>query len=293
MLLAPIFADAQALSYTAADTDAASLGMAGANVTNTSSVAYSAFSNAAVIPFSETKMDVAAGYTMWQPGGVGSNIVNVGAAFNMKDKFGVSLGFMYGMNPAYDVTNGSGSVTGTFKPADMHLSAGLSWRLLPFLSIGADIGYASSRLAAEYSYGALTADVFAMAKFSDFKLAVGVSDLGTGITSVSGDVFSLPSAVTLGLGYNRSFAEKHSIEAALDADYFFYGGFAAALGAGYTFNDLVSVRAGYRYSADSPVPSFASVGIGAKFLGIRLDVAYLMSSTAAANTLALGVGYSF
>lgn len=293
MLLVPVAADAQALSYTAVETDAASLGMAGANVTNTSSVAYSAFSNAAAIPFFEDKMDVAAGYTMWQPGGVGSNILNVGAAFNMKSKFGVSLGVMYGMNPAYDVVNDMGSVRGTFKPSDMHLSAGLSWRLLPFLSLGADIGYASSRLAQEYSCGALTMDVFAMAKFSDLKVALGVSNFGTKVKSDSGHAFALPMSATVGLGYSKSFAPKHSIEANVDADYFFDGGVAAALGAGYTFNDLVSVKAGYRYGGNSPMPSFASVGLGAKFLGIRLDVAYLLSSSTAANTLAVGVGYSF
>ena len=83
------------------------------------------------------------------------------------------------------------------------------------------------------------------------------------------------------------------MDVALDADYYFSGGFAAALGAAYTFNDLVSVKAGYRYGGNSPVGSFASVGVGAKFMGIKLDVAYLIGSDAFKNTLALTLGYAF
>jgi hypothetical protein len=35
------------------------------------------------------------------------------------------------------------------------------------------------------------------------------------------------------------------------------------------------------------------VGAGAKFMGIKLDLAYLIGSGAAKNTLALSLGYAF
>ena len=50
MLLFPALSSAQALSYTAAETDAASLGTAGANLTQTHSIAGAAFSNVAAVP---------------------------------------------------------------------------------------------------------------------------------------------------------------------------------------------------------------------------------------------------
>ena len=293
MLLIPALSGAQSLSYVAADSDAASLGMAGANLTQTGSVANASFYNAAVIPFSESKMDYAAGYTMWQPSAASSNIINAAGAINIKQKFGIAVGLQYGMNQAYDITDASGSVKVQFKQSDMHINAGFAYRFLPFLSLGANVGYATSKLAEGYSYGALAADVFAMAKFGGVKVTAGVANIGTSVTSKSGAKFCLPGSVALGAGYEASFADVHSVDVELDADYYFSGGFAAALGAAYTFDDLVSVRAGYRYGGKSPVGSFASVGVGGKFMGIKLDVAYLIGSDAFKNTLALTLGYAF
>ena len=293
MLLFPALAGAQALPYTAAETDAMSLGKAGANLTETNSIANAAFSNAAAITFSEETFDISAGYTMWQPSAVNTSMINVGAAYNKNNKFGVALGMMYGMNPAYDVTTAAGAANGQFKPSDMHLNVGLSWRMMSALSLGANIGYASSSLAEDYSYGAVTADVFLMTKIAGVKATLGVSNLGTSVTSVDKKKYALPASVALGLGYGKDFAGKHNVDVALDADYYFNGGVAAALGAEYTFNGLATVRAGYRYGGNTPVPSYASVGAGVKFMGIKFDLAYLIASGAAKNTLALGLGYSF
>lgn len=291
MLLVPAVSHAQALPFVAAETDAASLGTAGANLVETSSVANASFSNAAAIPFSEDKLDASVGYTMWQPSS--SNILNVGVAYNVKSKFGVALGVHYGMNPSYDVTNESGAVTGVFAPKDIHVNAGLAWRFLPFLSLGANVGYATSSLAKGQSYGALAADVFAMAKFGGLKVTAGVANVGTTVKSASGAEFCIPGSIAVGAGYGKVFGEKHGIDVLVDADYYFSGWMAVAAGAKYTFNDLFSVRAGYRYGGESPVPSYASVGAGVKLLGIKFDVAYLIASGPVKNTLALSLGYAF
>lgn len=291
MLLLPAVAMAQALPFVAAETDAASLGKAGANLVETSSIANASFSNAAAIPFSEQKLDVAAGYTMWKP--VSSNILNVGAAFNMKQKFGVAVGFQYGMLPSQDLTTAGGALSGTFKPSEMHVNVGLAWRFLPFLSLGANVGYATSSLAEGYSYGALAADVFAMAKFGGLKVTAGVANVGTTVKDAAGNEFCIPGSIAVGAGYSKVFGEKNGIDVQVDADYYFSGWMAVAAGASYTYNDFVSVRVGYRYGGESPVPSYASVGAGVKFLGIKLDAAYLISSSPIGNTLALSLGYTF
>ena len=293
MLLFPALAGAQALPFTAAETDAASLGTAGADLVQTDAIANASFSNAAAIPFSDAKMDVAAGYTMWQPTGVGSNMINVGAAYNMNNKLGVAVGFLYGMNPAYDITDASGAVKGQFKPSDMHMNVGVAYRFLPFLSVGANVGYATSSLAKDYSYGALAADVYAMAQFSGLRVTAGVANVGTSVKAKNGTAFSLPTSVALGAGYEMAFADVHSVDVLLDADYYFGGWFAAAAGAAYTYNDLVVVRAGYRYGGASPIPSYASMGAGVKFAGAKLDLAYLIGSSAMKNTLAVTLGYTF
>lgn len=291
MLLFPALAVAQALPFVAAETDAVSLGKAGADVVETSSVAGAAFRNAAAVPFSDVRMDVEAGYTMWAPNK--GNIIDFAGAYNLGGKLGFAAGFSYGMNPAYDVTDGSGAVTGKFSPADMQLGVGVAYRFMPCLAAGANVGYASSSLAEGYSYGALTADVFVMGKFSDVKVALGVSDLGSAVTSAGGAKFSLPTSVALGAGYGKTFAQKHGVNVLLDVDYYIAGAFAAAAGAEYAFDDMVFVRAGYRYGGESVIPSFASVGAGVKFMGIKLDLSYLLGSDSLGNTLAIGLGYSF
>ena len=69
---------------------------------------------------------------------------------------------------------------------------------------------------------------------------------------------------------------------------------AAALGAEYTYDGFASIRAGFHYGGESVMqPTFASVGAGVKFMGIKLDLAYLIGSGAMKNTLALGLGYTF
>ena len=138
MLLFPAVAGAQALEFTAVDVDAKSLGKAGADLVET---------NAAALPYSEATFDASVGYTMWQPTTINSNIITLDAAYKLGDKFGMSLDFMYGMNPKYTITNATGTASGQFAPSDMHIELGLGWKFLPYLSLGAELGYASSSLA--------------------------------------------------------------------------------------------------------------------------------------------------
>ena len=295
LLLVPALSNAQALPFTISDTDPAILGMGGAGLAETGSVSHAAFTNAAAIPFSESTLDVSAGYTMWQPSSMNSNVISVAGAYNMKGKLGIAAGLYYGMNTAYEITDASGASKGSFSPSDMHAAVGVSYRFISALAVGANIGYASSTLAEGHSYGSVAADIFLMSRFSDFKVTAGVSNVLGSVKSASGAKFSLPASVALGAGYDKEFGEKNAIEANLDVDYFFSGWIAASIGAGYTFNDLVSFRAGYRYGGDSPIPSFASVGAGVKFAGVKLDLAYLIAGGGSPmkNTLAVGVGYSF
>ena len=295
LCLMPLAAGAQALPYVASVTNAVSLSKAGADVAEISNIANAAFTNAAAIPYSDLKADFAAGYTMWQPSMVKSNIINVAGAYKLNDKMGVAAGFRYGMNPSYQVTDESGSSKGTFTPSDMQVNVGFAWRFLPYLSAGVNLGYASSSLAKDYSYGALTSDIFLMSKFSDFRAALGVSNLGTKVKSLAGVSYALPASATLGAGYGKVFAENHGVDVQLEANYYFTGGLTAAVGAEYTFGGLASVRVGYNFSADSPLPSYASVGLGAKVIGVKLDLAYLVASgdSPMKNTLALQLGYCF
>lgn len=290
MLLFPVVSGAQALPFVAAEYDAASLGTAGADLADSDNTAYAAFDNPAAMGFAESKLDAAAGLAMWAP--TGGSVITAGASFG-SGKLAAAAGFIRGTHPAYDVTNAGGTVTGTFAPSDMLVAAGLSYRLRPALSLGVNVGYASSSLSANSSYGSVKADLFAMVQKEGLSAALGLRNLGTSVISASGTKFSLPSSLALGAAYNMALAEEHRVEVLLDADYYFNEGVAVAAGVEYVMKDFVFVRGGYRYGGQSPVASYASLGAGAKFAGVKLDVAYLLGSEIMGNTLSVGLGYTF
>ena len=68
----------------------------------------------------------------------------------------------------------------------------------------------------------------------------------------------------------------------------------AGLGLEYGIADIAFVRAGYHYGdAAKALPSYASLGLGAQFAGVSLDLAFLTASESLGNTLLFGLGYSF
>lgn len=291
LLLVSMTAGAQALPFTAVNYDPVSMAMGGTGLTDTSSPAYAVYGNPAAAVFSGRKLEVAAGYAMWQPSSMKSDVVSAAGTFVLREKIGVSVGMSYGTNPSYDVIDASGLVTGSFTPSDLQVGAGVSWRFLPFLSVGANVGYASSTLAEGASYGAVNADVYAMAKFGGLKAAAGVKGLGTAVKSASGASFNLPMAAAAGVGYELGLGEKSRVDVNLDAEYYMKDGVAVAAGASYTFARLFTVRAGYRYGGNTVLPSFASVGAGFRIFGAGVDLAYLIAgkSSPMANTLSIGL----
>ena len=284
MLVMPVASSAQALPFTAVEMDAVTLAKGGASLTETGSVAGAAFSNAAVIPFSESRLDASAGYTRWQP--TSGNVISAAGAYTIDDKVGVALGFNYGLNRPYELAGDS------YMPTDMQVSAGVSWRFLPFLAVGANLGYAGSRLAHGHAYNAFNSDLFLMGKVAGFKIAAGMSNLGSKITSASGEEFSLPTSLSLGLGYDKVFAQKHGVDVLADVDYYLAGNVRVAAGASYTYNDFVTVRAGCSYGTEG-LPLFGSVGLGVKYSGIRLNLVYLMGAEVINNSFGVSVGYTF
>ncbi len=285
-------AAAQALPFTALDRDPAALAKGG-TITGLSSTAYSSFGNIAAVPFANKSGDLAAGYTLWQPGAVKTSAINVGGAYKIKDRFGIAAGLSYGMSPGYDIVDGTGALKGTFKPLSMQFNAGFAWRFIENVALGVNVGYATSKLAEGHSYGAVYADVFAMARFSGFKAALGLADIGTKVKSSTGTSFSLPTAIKAGAGYEMSFGEKHGFSVDASVDYFLADGMAAAAGLEYTFDGMVAARAGYRYGGNTAIPSYASVGAGICFSGVKADLAYLIGNENTGNSLCISIGYTF
>lgn len=281
-----------ALPWIRTSRGAADMAMAGSAFMSPENMAWASSGNAAMIPFCPDKMSVEAGYMLYNP--TKSNYVNAGFAYNIKSKIGVTAGVSYGFDPAFDIYNESGKVTGSFTPGMLMLGAGVSWRFLEFMSAGINLRYAMQSIAEGHSASAFAADAVLMCRFGDFSVSAGAVNVGTPVKGADGTAYPLASSAKAAAMYDTVFASQHGLQINVDADYYFSNSFSAAAGAQYGWNNMVFVRAGYRFSAKSCViPSFASVGLGFKFKGIRLDAAYLMANEALKNTINIGIGYSF
>ena len=154
--------------------------------------------------------------------------------------------------------------------------------------------YASQKLSTDNSYSAVSADIFLTYRLSELNITAGVSSIGSSVKSVAGDSFSLPVSATIGADWSKTFSETHGIRIAADADYFFSGNVTVAAGAEYSFKNMAFARAGYHFGTkDAVLPSFATVGLGVRFFGVSLDIAYLTANGVLGNTLTFGLGYRF
>ena len=276
-----------------------SWGMGGVQ-TGTQKNEYAQSGSVAAVPFWDETLAAGASYTLWQP--ASSNMLAVGAAWNIGGRFGVSFGAQTGLNPAYELTNSDGVPDGSFSPFDLRLGAGFAWRIIDDLSVGVGLNYASSSLApaGENYSGSLScfaADVQIMYVIDGFDISLSASNLGTPVTSASGQSFSLPMNARLAAGYGNDFG-RHHLSAGIEGGMFFGDASAifAGVGAEYMYNELVAVRAGWHYGSEKAgIPTFASVGLGLHFAGVSIDAAYLIASAGSPlqNSMSFGVSYSF
>lgn len=278
----------------------------GAGLLSTSSIAFSSLSNAAAMPFASGMGDVAFSYQLWQPSA--NNFINFGGGFNIKDKVGIGFAAAIGLGKPFDLISDLGKVTGSFTPKNYQIGLGLSYRFVEWVSIGANFKVAGESFLPKETDGykapcAFASDIFVMGQYSGVKAAVGVSNIGTKVKDAAGNKFAIPASFAFSVGYDNVFAEQHRVEAYFKGDYFLLGKgvdkgdlFCCGFGAGYTWNDMVSVKGGYHYGKQtSVVPSFATVGLGVKFYGVHIDATYFAAGKGSpmANTVSVGLGYRF
>lgn len=99
----------------------------------------------------------------------------------------------------------------------------------------------------------------------------------------------MPMMAKVGGSYTNS-----GFTAAAEVDYLFSGALMAGLGLEYDIQNIVSLRAGYHYGdARKALPSFASLGLGARFAGVKLNLAYMLANRNIGGSFLLGLGYAF
>lgn len=264
--------------------------MPGLSLLSSSDVSLAAFNNPAVIPYTHDRFSLKAGYSLEGRPLAGGG-ANAGAAAKVGRRVGIALAGNYNPGGTYEVIDDYGNMDGTFRTSSMLFSAGVGVKVLECLGLGVNLKYAGEKLAPDSRPGAFASDVYALFRWKGLGVTAGVSNVGTSVKDLGGTSFSLPSAARLAAGYSFCFAEKHLVQAGVGADCFFTGGVSASAGASYLLNDMLYVRAGYRFSSGTALPSCGSLGVGVKFFGVCLGAAYLMSSGTDVLTFTLGYGF--
>jgi hypothetical protein len=267
------------------DPEAASLAVSSAAREAT---AFATADNASAMSFSQSKFRGGVSYGMWAPDAADSKAVNAGAFLRLGEKAAVGFTGSYISDRQMSITSATGAVTGTFTPKDIVARVGFSYRFTDFLSAGVTAKVLSSSIGPDLSGTAFGGDISAMYSSNGLNATLALCNLGTAIKYGS-ESYSMPMYAKAGAAYSIV-----GLTVSAEADYILEGAFNAALGAEYNIADIAFLRAGYHYGAeDKGLPSFASVGLGLKYIGIEFNAAYLLASETLGGTLMFGLGYSF
>lgn len=226
--------------------------------------------------FAGRTLDAIAGYQAWGPSLATSSrdiIVDVHGSVSPKLNVSAALALDSGKN---------------YSSRDLSLRLGASYQF-NLLYAGAAVKYYRSVLTSDEALSAVAGDAWVAARFGGFSAATGVSNIGS---SVQG--FSLPSSLYVSAGYYAPIGSDYSFRTAFQTDWFFYGAVSSGVGVEFGAFSIVYARAGYHFGSQAAVvPSYASVGIGLKYGGVKLDAAYLFASEALGGTMQYTVGYEF
>lgn len=282
--------EAQSLPVLLIQSDAAVLGAAGASA-QTSLSALALENNAAAMSLSSVKLEAGAFYGSWQPSAAKDGLLGAGAYWH-SGKLGAGFSYKSLSMPSYEVISSNGVVSqvgGLYSPKESVLSLGGSYALNENLALGVVCKMTSSSLAKDASASVFGADISVQYVKDILRVGLSLANLG-GKVKYDTESYSQPLLAKAGASYDI----MSNLTASACAEYLFEGAFGASLGAEYRYKDMAFARVGYHMGKkDLGIPSYASLGLGAKYAGIGLNLAYLLASETLGGSFLAGLSYSF
>lgn len=268
--------------------------MGGASLTINEN-AFTAVNNASSMALAPEKGYIGASYNSWQPDFLDNS--NIGfAAFGKFGKVAIGIGGKIFGYQSYDILNDKGGKTGSFTPKEMALEASGAYSISEYFAAGVNVRFIKSELAEGADGSSVAADVSITYKKDAWKLAAAVTNIGSEI-DYGYDPFKLPSMAKFGANYTCELAPTHTLGFNVEGDYLLEkSDIMAAIGAEYSYNGTIMVRAGYHVGGEEVIPSYGSVGFGVKLAGLSLDAAYLFgggSNSTLNGSFGVALGFSF
>lgn len=144
VLLSSAAAQAQTASFLDVNPDPVAMSMAGTG-TVMEATPFAMWNNIAATALDDRTLQVGAAYSLWQPSYTSNHVAAVAGYGRVARFMTVSASVKYFSHKPYDVTDGvTGAVTGSFTPMDLQAGVGLGFRILPILSLGANVNYVYS-----------------------------------------------------------------------------------------------------------------------------------------------------
>lgn len=133
-------------------------------------------------------------------------------------------------------------------------------------------------------------------KSANLMLDAKVGAIGPQLDYGNGNKTTMPTYVAVGGALTLDVADKHQVGGAWSTRYFFrpseYKVLMLGAGLEYTYNKMVSLRAGYEYG-DRNLSHF-TMGAGFKYGGLHLNGAYMLKTVNAGSSYGtIGLGYDF
>jgi len=268
----------EALPFVRTDFGPALTGTAGAAVACTEQGAWGVFRSASAMAFPGSSSGLAGEFRISD----GNTGFSGAALVKPVKKIGIGAGVSYL----------GGDAIGNFKTHSFLLSSGFAYGITDNLSIGINARFANQSLTETISYKGTSFDFGVLAKVAYAMTATfGLSALGSSVESASGTKYRQPANVYAGAEYVIGF---DSGKLALDAmgEYYFSGNYGVALGAAFTYNQMVTVRTGYRHSSEWCVlPSHFAAGLEGRLGGFSLGASF--AKLPLSNIVCISAGYSF
>lgn len=289
---------AQSVTFLDINPDSKTMGNGGISAVAPAS-AFSLWNNSSATVLDDAKFQAGASYTMWQPDMADNKIFAVGAYGKITKFMAVTAGFKQFSYNSYEVANETGTMGDPFTPKENSFGLGLAFKVMPKLSVSADVNLYNSRIGDGYKASGAAFNIGATYMHKNFTAAITAQNLG-GKVSYADDVnYKMPSSVKVGASYGFLFGNGCSavkpqaqVGFTITDDSSVFG----AIGAEYSYRNRVTASMAYHYGDETKyIPSHLSIGAGVSFFGVNINAAYLVAGgeSAIKNTLSISLSYRY
>ncbi len=289
---------AQSVAFLDINPDPKTMGNGGISAVAPAS-AFSLWNNSSATVLDDAKFQAGASYTMWQPDMADNKIFAVGAYGKITKFMAITAGFKQFSYNSYEVTNETGTMGDPFTPKESSFGFGLAFKVMPKLSVSADVNMYNSKLGDDFKASGVAFNIGATYKCNNFTAALTAQNLGGEASYTDEASYKMPSSVKAGASYGIAFGDGSSVvrpQAQIGFTITDDSSVFGALGAEYSFKECVMARVAYHYGDETKyIPSHLSIGAGVSFFGVNLNAAYLIAGgdSAIKNSLSISLSYRY